>query len=372
MKKLILFISILTTVFAAKAQDIHFSQFHAAPVLLNPALTGAFGGEARFIANYRSQWQEVPVPYVTQAFSAETKIQTKRIGSFFGIGLSLANDTAGDLDFRTSTSVLSLSYQQFMGSLRSRKGDLYLRVGFQAGRFQQQFDPSKIRFEQGEEMDLLSQNISMMDYSTGVVLSYVEKNLILHGGIALSHLNNPDVTFFNRSSNAEIGTYMRDDSEFLFKKIAFHIGADITIQKGKYSILPDFQYARQAVHQELLLGSYFRFNRLFAKGSNQQNPVYWNIGAWLRYGDAIVLATKFDFSNSFSLGISYDSTVSQAMYANNSFGAIELSMTYTIQSKRTENAPSQSGGIRRKGDCPFGPLRPNYENPWYRQKGLAR
>ena len=75
-------ISIITSVFSAKAQDIHFSQFHAAPVLLNPALTGAFGGEARFIANYRSQWQEIPVPYVTKPFQPKLRFKPSELGAF--------------------------------------------------------------------------------------------------------------------------------------------------------------------------------------------------------------------------------------------------------------------------------------------------
>ncbi|HMZ89019.1 MAG TPA: type IX secretion system membrane protein PorP/SprF, partial [Chitinophagales bacterium] len=47
------------------AQDIHFSQFFAAPILVNPANTGNFIGSARIGLNYRDQWGSVTIPYRT-------------------------------------------------------------------------------------------------------------------------------------------------------------------------------------------------------------------------------------------------------------------------------------------------------------------
>ena len=51
-------------VLALSAQDIHFSQFGNSPINLNPGLTGAFGGDMRFVANYRNQWRVDPTPLV--------------------------------------------------------------------------------------------------------------------------------------------------------------------------------------------------------------------------------------------------------------------------------------------------------------------
>ena len=50
---------------SAHAQDIHFSQFYASPLTLNPSLTGNFDGLMRFGGNYRNQWASVSVPYST-------------------------------------------------------------------------------------------------------------------------------------------------------------------------------------------------------------------------------------------------------------------------------------------------------------------
>ena len=46
---------ITLTMNVAKAQDIHFSQYYASPLTLNPALTGKFNGHFRVSGIYRDQ-----------------------------------------------------------------------------------------------------------------------------------------------------------------------------------------------------------------------------------------------------------------------------------------------------------------------------
>jgi hypothetical protein len=49
MKKFLPIILLTTLIFRAGAQDPHFSQFYMTPLYLNPALTGAFDGNYRFV-----------------------------------------------------------------------------------------------------------------------------------------------------------------------------------------------------------------------------------------------------------------------------------------------------------------------------------
>jgi len=44
-----------------KAQDIHFSQFYAAPLLTNPASTGMSGEGLRVANVYRNQWAMIGI-----------------------------------------------------------------------------------------------------------------------------------------------------------------------------------------------------------------------------------------------------------------------------------------------------------------------
>ena len=46
-------------------QDIHWSQFNDNQLYQNPAHTGHFDGDYRFIGNYRDQWRSVTVPFST-------------------------------------------------------------------------------------------------------------------------------------------------------------------------------------------------------------------------------------------------------------------------------------------------------------------
>ena len=69
-KIIIVFILILINSFL-NAQDIHFSQYYASPMTVNPAYTGMFNGTYRVGANYRNQWASVSVPYKTFAAYAD-------------------------------------------------------------------------------------------------------------------------------------------------------------------------------------------------------------------------------------------------------------------------------------------------------------
>jgi hypothetical protein len=60
-------IIILQLLFArtVMAQDFHLSQFHRAPLILNPAMTGFMLGKYRLGVNYRNQWGSVKSKYET-------------------------------------------------------------------------------------------------------------------------------------------------------------------------------------------------------------------------------------------------------------------------------------------------------------------
>jgi Type IX secretion system membrane protein PorP/SprF len=80
-KKFLLYLPVFVFVFSAfamRGQDIHFSQYGNSPINLSPGLTGVFGCDMRFAANYRNQWRSVRVPYSTFAGSVENKFYHKK------------------------------------------------------------------------------------------------------------------------------------------------------------------------------------------------------------------------------------------------------------------------------------------------------
>ena len=80
-----------------QAQDWHYSTFHSAPTMINPAFTGLFNGDLRIIGNYRSQWQFANA-YETFSMAADGAFAVINNGDFASAGLTILADQAGDLN----------------------------------------------------------------------------------------------------------------------------------------------------------------------------------------------------------------------------------------------------------------------------------
>ena len=81
------------------AQDPQFSQFYAAPLYLNPALTGSTG-QARVGINYRNQWPAIDANFTT--FSGYADYFFEDYNS--GVGIIFTHDKEG-LAGLTSTTL---------------------------------------------------------------------------------------------------------------------------------------------------------------------------------------------------------------------------------------------------------------------------
>ena len=132
MKKIYSLLILSLALTQVKAQDIHFSQFFAAPMFINPAKTGFFDGNYRMTAIYRNQWRSVTVPYQTISgtldFSIPTGFNKK---DMFGIGMISYSDRAGDSHFTTNYFEGSIAYNKAL----DRWGKSYLGFGMQTGYY---------------------------------------------------------------------------------------------------------------------------------------------------------------------------------------------------------------------------------------------
>ena len=113
MRKVYAALFVLLLSISAFAQDIHFSQYYASPLTLNPAQTGKFDGEFRVAGNYRNQWPTISNAYTTATVSLDMGILKNRIPSNdqFGIGFLGFNDRAA-------------------GYLTDEADDQFSRIGF--------------------------------------------------------------------------------------------------------------------------------------------------------------------------------------------------------------------------------------------------
>src|SRR5579883_2790893 len=109
----------------ANAQDIHFTQFTAVPLVINPAFTGNAGGLYRAAAIYRSQWSSVTTPYITYGASFDAPVvYDLSVDDALALGVQVYNDKAGDGNLTNFTGLASVAYHKLLG-----KGDKMLSVG---------------------------------------------------------------------------------------------------------------------------------------------------------------------------------------------------------------------------------------------------
>src|ERR1017187_492003 len=135
MKKIYLAFLVLAFGSRSFAQDIHFSQYYASPLTLNPALTGNINGDFRAAFNYRNQWFNIPTlntiaPYQTYQASFDMPLLRNNLGNDgFGIGAMFYTDKAGDGALTTFTGMASIAYHKAV----DRYGKGRLSLGLQAG-----------------------------------------------------------------------------------------------------------------------------------------------------------------------------------------------------------------------------------------------
>lgn len=320
----------LCSLVAVRAQDQQFTQFYAAPLTLNPALTGVFEGKYRVASVYRDQWRKVlDAPVRTFALAADLRFDAakKKVKeNAVGIGLLFTNDKAGIVDFSTTQIALSAAYHKSLG-VDNRQ---YLSFGVQGGltqrnvsyaslNFHDQFDGvSGYTFGTGE--NLPENNFSFTDLNVGLnYTAQVGRNGRLYAGAGFHHANQPRTAFFVASQ----------DGAKLYSRYSAQVAANIPLSRdGRVSLLPRFLVASQGPHMQINTGANFRMAMGQYGGSalhlgGWARPVRNNDGTSL---DALVALAGIEFNNVL-IGLSYDLNL-KALGANQRQGAFEISVAY--------------------------------------------
>ncbi len=189
------------------AQDIHWSQFHNSQVYLNPALTAVFNGDTRFHGHYRSQWNKVPVNYLTFSGAVDTKFfNPKMKNSLFGVGLIINSDEAGDSNFKTLNIGLNGAYTHQLAKKH------FLTVGLQGAFYSLGFDFSDLRFDNQYGGDIFDPNLPNREPMDGTRAQFADMSIGLNYhfqnpnkrskldlGAAIHHLNEPNRIFLENS-----------------------------------------------------------------------------------------------------------------------------------------------------------------------------
>ena len=330
MRKLLIALVIIAAQGTLSAQDIHFSQFFSAPLFLNPALTGVYGGNHRGIINYKDQWRSVASPYKTFAGSYDTRFMYTS-NDQFGLGASFFSDGAGDLKMGTNQFNILASYQKqltpdmgFSFGIRGGVGQTSLKGGPELQQWGNQYDGTAFNptLPSGEVNTI--DNFMFGDLSTGALWQYgYNENYITANdqfnvqlGVALDHINRPRQSFY------------ADNAQRLYSKLTFHGFSEIGISNTNLAIVPQFVYLHQGTASELDLGSMFKFKLQEAsKHTMWIKAAYASVGGFYRAKDAFVLAGSIEVSG-YNFGISYDINTSNLKEASKGKGGLEFSFRF--------------------------------------------
>lgn len=331
MKKLLLY-SLLLCSFLPKsfAQDKHFTQFYAAPLTLNPALTGALEGKYRVGAIYRDQWRQVldnPIRTFEVAGDLRFKAPGRKVTQdAFGLGLMFFNDKVSVVDFSTTQIAVSMAYHKSLGAdnrqfltLGIQGGLTQRNVNYESLDFHDEFDGST-GYTMGTGEDLPDNNFSYGDLNVGLnYTAEVGSSGRVFAGFALHHILEPNISFYENSS----------EGDKLYRKYSGQIAANIPLSSdNRVTLLPRFLIASQGPHMEMNAGTNFRI----AMGEYGGSALHF--GSWVRpvrnddgMGlDAVVALVGIEF-NSVLIGLSYDLNLT-ALQANQRQGAFEISVNY--------------------------------------------
>lgn len=308
----------------SNAQDIHFSQYDASPLNLNPALTGFFNGTVRVFLNHRNQWASVTVPYLTFSGGFDLQLYMNKYSrNAFSLGILANADKAGDSKYGTVQGMLSLSYMQ---SLNRKNTDL-LSLGVSAGLSQRTIDYTKLFFDKqfnGSYFDPTmynSENFQVnsflfYDINAGLYWNYMwADNQTIDAGIAVFHINTPGQSL------------MKNSSVKLSRKWVLFTNPDIGLGE-KLDIIPALMVSLQGSYMEIIYG----FKTIFSKDKKYFERTTFGLGIYSRHNDALIVSAGIEYKG-FTIGLSYDVNYSDLNNASNYRGGYEIALKY-IYSKR--------------------------------------
>ncbi len=315
---------------AVQAQDQHFTQFFAAPLTLNPALSGTFNGKYRVALVYRDQ-----DPFQTYAGAVDLRFGLNSVGKrykdAFGVGVVFYNDRVPELGFSNNQINVAGAFHKSL----SKSNDQFLSAGFQIGIAQRNFGYERFRFEDQFAGDdgytnptaeiLPANNFAYSDIAAGINYTYTPKRgVAVFAGAAMHHILEPQISFFYDEEDPELG-----NSDFLHRKYSAYL--NVTIPLGlAIQLQPRALVYAQGPHLAANAGANFRFLLDDISG------VALHTGGWVRpvrdelddfMLDAVVGMVGIEYSN-FLLGFSYDARMDALGSQRKQQGAFELSLAY--------------------------------------------
>ncbi len=316
-------------------QDVHFSQLTETPLLLNPAEAGLIHNFSGII-NFKDQWKSVSgSPFRTFNVSADMAFLKKNKGTHLGAGINIFSDKAGVGQMGNTFGSLHLS-----GILAVNSRNL-VSVGLYGGMGQRSLNYDKLYWDKqydGMTFDASRPtfepttfgNYTYSDFGLGLAYFYGKDHKTISSnnglnfnlGLSLQHLNQPFYSFYGTSD------------QILPMKFVAHGNAAIGLQNRNLILEPSYLVMIQGGGHEINAGMLFKYVMQDASVYTGRKKVgAFILGGYYRLGDAVVLATGYEFSG-YRIGMSYDVNLSDLKTASKTCGGFEISLRFTSESAK--------------------------------------
>lgn len=324
---LLLTSSILLLMGNVKAQDFHLTQFDAAPLNLNPSLTGLFDGNYRIHGHYRTQWQAIArKPFQTGYISFDMPIKKG-----FSAGASIANYNAGTGSYNEFQLMLFGSYKLAL----DKKKHHNLSFGLQAGFFTKSINFENLSFGQqyiqnanggsfdtsiptGETFD----NNFVINFDCGAGITYYYSNIASRinpfVGFSIYHFNFPKESFYGTENKLPL-------------RYVVNAGVRIGITES-LTLMPKFMYEHQREANEIIASVMVQY---YLKNAG----VMLMAGPTFRSKDAFALDLGVKWNN-LEFRFAYDINISSLNTSTTGRGGTEISLTYVFKKLNPNPIPS--------------------------------
>ncbi|MCE3225623.1 MAG: putative rane protein [Bacteroidetes bacterium] len=329
MKKLKNYIIVfcLGAVSFAKAQDFHLSLYDAAPLFLNPAMTGLVEGKMRAHGHYRSQWNSVAYKPFTTALVSFDMPKGK-----WGFGGQISNMRAGIGNYNVFQALGSIAYAVPFDKNKFHNLSLGLQAGFTQKRVEypvHTFDNQWSTLDGGSFDKSLNNNENFgaqaqfqEQVNAGLLYFYAKQQSRLNPfiGVSAFNLTQPKETFLGGNNRLPMRLYA-------------HAGLRVNVSELLYFIPKVLVYQQKNIIQQTYAmdaGYFFKGEKFYALA-----------GYIFRANDASVAYIGFRKDNSI-LKLGYDFNTSSLRGTSKTRGAFEISLTWLgkkAKNQEVKNCP---------------------------------
>lgn len=320
----------------ALAQDNHLSLYDAAPISLNPAMTGVFEGDWRIHGQYRSQWKSVNFkPYQAALISFDIPVKK------WGFGLQINNFRAGIGNFNAIQGIASVAYTTSIDKNKNHN----LSFGVQGGITQKSVEYQLLSFNNqyttnnGGEFDMsissqedfAGQSLVIPAVNAGFLYFFAKKESKMNPFIGFSafNLTEPKESFIDPGAENKLPM-----------RFYGHLGTRINWTELFYT-LPKVLVMNQRTFWEqtyaLDAGYYLKGSDLYLLGGGLFRtvglPVSIKNEAAKIHEDAMVLYLGAKMED-ITVKVGYDVNVSSLSTVSSGRGGFEISVTYVNRKKK--------------------------------------